>query len=262
MQGWTLPVLNSNSPRNTCGECKECCTVLPISEKDWIKPAGQTCAKLCDTGCSIYGQPEWPHVCRTYLCAWRNFDWVGNQADCRPDRLGVIIQAHSDVLALFETRPQGAYGPKVSAVVRKFSQKYKGPKKLRVNVYQYKGLTWNNETLATLQGIPASEANWMLHLEPYEHFILEPITSQAVMNARTLLAFFATHPERYDCRLGVQDNLLEMTKVIHRDQIPELEAIAKGKEPGPELSWMTTFPLAGLTAYSGGSRVKSLSETP
>jgi hypothetical protein len=258
MNLWTLPVLEKLTPNNVCGECKECCTVLPITEADWTKPAGKPCEHLCDKGCSIYQQPNWPKLCRTYLCGWRATTWLGTQPEMRPDKLGVVFQQNPDVLALFETRPEAAYQPKVAAVVRKFVQKFKGDKKLRVNLYPYKGLTWHNEEIVKLGGVCASDAAWMLHREPYEHFLLEKIESIAKMNAKILLDFFTSNPHRQECVLGVPDSMFNTTKTVPRTQTPTLEAFLNGEEPTGELEWLGKFPLLGLTNYSGGTRMKSM----
>src|ERR1700733_6764396 len=77
--------------KNECGECRACCVVLPIVEPDFNKPAGEPCKHLCDKGCSIFGQPTWPKLCRDYLCVWRVDGWLGKRPNYRPDKLGVVF---------------------------------------------------------------------------------------------------------------------------------------------------------------------------
>ena len=89
----------------TCGECRACCVVLPIAEPDLVKPAGEPCKHLCETGCGIYGRAEWPTLCRKYYCGWRQDKWMSQRPLYRPDTLGVIFQFTPGVLALFEVRP-------------------------------------------------------------------------------------------------------------------------------------------------------------
>lgn len=199
---WTLPVL----AKNTCGECTACCTVLPISERDWVKPAGKPCEHLCDKGCSIYGKPEWPNLCAKYLCGWRDITWLGEQPDCRPDRLGIIFQSHEggNLIAMYEVRPGAAYEEKVCLVVCKMLRKYKGRDRLRINLYPYGGPQWMNEEIARIQGFHADQINWTYRKEPYDHFVLETVVDgTAAHNARFILDFFTRYAylaEAENCR--------------------------------------------------------------
>ncbi len=69
-----------------CGECKVCCTVLPVRAID--KAAGEPCAKLCASGCSIFDSPDRPEVCGKFRCAWLQ----GNLGPRdRPDRSGALV---------------------------------------------------------------------------------------------------------------------------------------------------------------------------
>jgi hypothetical protein len=102
---------------NVCGGCTACCVVLPILEPDLHKPAGEPCRHLGGKGCSIYGTPGWPQVCRDYLCGWRTHPWFNGKRFYRPDQLGVLFQfnevaatpaGYGPALCCYETRP-GAF---------------------------------------------------------------------------------------------------------------------------------------------------------
>lgn len=113
---------------NTCGECKACCVVLPIADPEIVKPAGEPCQHLCESGCGIYEKPEWPQLCRDYFCAWRQVEWLGTRPLYRPDKLGVIFQFHSEVLAIFEIYP----GASQSSQVQYVKNRLRGTLKVRI----------------------------------------------------------------------------------------------------------------------------------
>jgi hypothetical protein len=224
---------------NFCGECQECCTILPINSDGWIKPAGERCEHLCAKGCSLWQQEAMPKLCRTYFCEWRTIPWLGQQADCRPDRLGVVFQDHGNLLAVFETRPGAAYGEKVCAVVRKFRLKYKGSEKLRVRVYVYQGILWLDRKHTERMEFEDEKASWVFHREPYEHFILEGVPDGPHMVARNSLEFFIANPHRQEYRIETKDgDLFPTVRVIPRSLIPQLQEIAAGKAPEGELAWL------------------------
>jgi len=79
------------NPR-TCGDCRECCTVLGIAELK--KPPGARCQHLSraltGAGCSRY--PTRPKACQEYLCVWRA---GSGDDDTRPDKVGVML-THAD----------------------------------------------------------------------------------------------------------------------------------------------------------------------
>jgi hypothetical protein len=78
--------------------------ILPVLEPGLHKPGGVPCRHLGDKGCTIYGKPEWPQLCRGYFCEWRDLPWFNGKNLYRPDRLGVLFQANDAVLSCFETR--------------------------------------------------------------------------------------------------------------------------------------------------------------
>lgn len=91
--------------KNTCGDCRACCVVLPIAEPNFVKPAGEPCKHLCGSGCRLYGNADWPTLCRDYFCVWRQDKWMGQRPLYRPDKLGVLFQFNDGVLAVFEIIP-------------------------------------------------------------------------------------------------------------------------------------------------------------
>jgi hypothetical protein len=64
----------------------ECCRVIAIPELE--KPSFEKCRLLCDKGCSIHKQEEFPDVCEKYQCGWSV--GIGSEGD-RPDKSGVIV---------------------------------------------------------------------------------------------------------------------------------------------------------------------------
>src|SRR5947209_18423059 len=99
-----------------CGECKECCVVLPILDEELSKPGHQPCKHLCGCGCDIY--KERPGVCRDYECLWLSGDIDGDQRT-RPDNLGVIFQRSTwdDSLAAIGCRPGALATPQAQDVI-------------------------------------------------------------------------------------------------------------------------------------------------
>jgi hypothetical protein len=75
-----------------CGECRLCCKLFPVPLLD--KPAGTWCCHSCAAGCAIHG-PQQPEICRQYDCYWRDHDEL--PAECRPDRIGVVVTEAGNV---------------------------------------------------------------------------------------------------------------------------------------------------------------------
>src|SRR5690348_2936212 len=85
-----------------CGRCNLCCKILGVV--DLPKPKDQWC-NHCDKGmgCRIYHSR--PKTCREFDCVWlQDSDGKILGDDCRPDRIGVVLQmtengiiAHCDV---------------------------------------------------------------------------------------------------------------------------------------------------------------------
>lgn len=68
-----------------CGECRVCCTVLPIEEIS--KPIGTVCPHYCD-GCKIHNTK--PQVCADFNCAYLEAsDLI--PITLRPDQCGVMF---------------------------------------------------------------------------------------------------------------------------------------------------------------------------
>ena len=78
-----------------CGTCTACCVELTIDQPELQKLAGHVCPHcILGQGCTIY--PTRPLVCRTWFCAWRQLDWIGDAL--RPDRSDVLICPTQDDL--------------------------------------------------------------------------------------------------------------------------------------------------------------------
>jgi len=107
---------------STCGECRECCIHLHINEPGWKKAAGDPCHHLAANGCgcSIYGKPEWPTLCRGYLCMWRSEEWMSSRPNYRPDKLGVIIDWYPWAVTVRETRPGAAEQASVQYIIARY----------------------------------------------------------------------------------------------------------------------------------------------
>ena len=72
---------------NTCGDCTECCTVLPIQEIQ--KHAGKTCENcVLSKGCSIYATR--PKSCVNFNCNYLVESSVPSVM--RPDKSGIIFE--------------------------------------------------------------------------------------------------------------------------------------------------------------------------
>jgi len=236
---YTLPVIRVN---NACGECKACCTVLPIAHgSNWPmpdKPAGTPCKHLCEKGCGIWQQPEFPGLCKTYFCEWRDTRWLGEQPNLRPDKGGAIFQVHGDILAVFETFKGGAYTPEVIAAVKKYNLKYKGDAEcLRVNVYFCGGITW---TFGNGIQFTNTQASWYYQDEPYEHFVLDTPdkTRRIKNNAKVLLKFFEVRKHRESFVMEIKGDEGKEIKEIPRSQIPALQEVAKTGVVPEDMSWI------------------------
>lgn len=74
------------TPTRSCEGCNVCCVALPIREFD--KPPGVACNKLCEDGCSIYARR--PRLCREFYCLWRMTEaWLPDWLE--PKRCGFAI---------------------------------------------------------------------------------------------------------------------------------------------------------------------------
>ena len=73
-----------------CGECTACCVELLIDDKDFKKPAEQSCVNLMEAGgCKIYKQR--PSVCQEWYCAWRFMSQLDES--WRPDISGIMLRS-------------------------------------------------------------------------------------------------------------------------------------------------------------------------
>ena len=71
---------------NECGDCDLCCSVLPIEDLDFQKPAWTPCVNSACPGCRIYKKR--PIVCRAYECGWKIF---GLSPLWKPNVCGMVV---------------------------------------------------------------------------------------------------------------------------------------------------------------------------
>ena len=122
-QRMRLALMNQRS----CGQCRECCTSLPVELENGVKPAGAVCEHLRalpEKGCAVY--EDRPHGCRIWRCVWLA-EPNTLTGDERPDRLGVVFDCRPTALDMTvilarESWP-GAWrtGP-VQAAVRRLAE--------------------------------------------------------------------------------------------------------------------------------------------
>ena len=86
-------------PGRECGECVECCRVLPINTDVLEKPTGLLC-KHCEGGCTVYEKR--PGVCSGWFCGWRYVDYLGDE--WRPDKTGVVLRMEGEGVTLLVSR--------------------------------------------------------------------------------------------------------------------------------------------------------------
>jgi hypothetical protein len=99
----------------TCGDCKECCTVLNVLEIN--KPINTPCPNCTAQGCGIYETR--PLTCRGWSCEW----WLGRLGltDAqRPDKLGLMFtfEPGTPVIA-YELVPGAATSKKGAKVLHR-----------------------------------------------------------------------------------------------------------------------------------------------
>ena len=75
---------------NKCGDCRACCTLLPVDAIE--KPVNTRCQHVCATGCSIYQTR--PDTCAEFDCAYLQAENVPESL--RPDKCGVIFIKRAD----------------------------------------------------------------------------------------------------------------------------------------------------------------------
>lgn len=86
-----------------CGDCKECCTALPVVELN--KPMGVRCDHVCENGCGVYANR--PESCQTFLCMWLQMPEV--KLELRPDKCGVIFERKDEKVAALITGKVNEY---------------------------------------------------------------------------------------------------------------------------------------------------------
>lgn len=95
-------VVRSLAPVNPCGECRQCCKTLYISEginkpsHEWCKHADK------EVGCMIYWKR--PTACAAFACLWLKSQGTANPQppELRPDRTHVVLTSDTSA-ALGET---------------------------------------------------------------------------------------------------------------------------------------------------------------
>ena len=91
MSAKQLPMVGANP----CGGCTECCWVLGVEELN--KVHGQECPHRIKGGCDDYANR--PQACHNFKCLWLRGLLPGD--DYRPDRLGLVFDAHEDSSGTF-----------------------------------------------------------------------------------------------------------------------------------------------------------------
>lgn len=81
------PMIVPLVPNRECGACTACCQYLTINAPELKKLPGILCSNYKDCGCSIYATR--PSICRSWHCAWRMFDHLGDE--WRPDKCGFLV---------------------------------------------------------------------------------------------------------------------------------------------------------------------------
>ncbi len=99
-----------NHPPIECGECRECCTAVGVTELN--KPGHKSCVHECDSGCSIYSIK--PPSCTDFDCLWKRHVIGNGEQRFRPDRIGMVpiiqdgIHFGPVMVCFMETRPGSA----------------------------------------------------------------------------------------------------------------------------------------------------------
>ncbi len=99
----------------TCGDCKECCTVLNVLEIN--KPINTPCPHCTAKGCGVYETR--PLTCRGWSCEW----WLGRLGltDAqRPDKLGLMFTFEPGTpVIVYELVPGAATSKKGAKVLNR-----------------------------------------------------------------------------------------------------------------------------------------------
>lgn len=84
-------VVRSLAPVNPCGECRQCCKTMFISE-GLNKPSHEWCKHVdSEVGCSIYWKR--PKPCQAFACLWLKSQRTASPQppEMRPDRTHVVL---------------------------------------------------------------------------------------------------------------------------------------------------------------------------
>ena len=80
--------------QRTCGTCTLCCRLVPVKDKDLIKPANQRCQHQSAVGCRIYA--DRPFSCRMWSCQWL----LGADLPQRPDFSHYVVDPMPDFVTV------------------------------------------------------------------------------------------------------------------------------------------------------------------
>lgn len=85
-------MLSQIAPVNHCGECRQCCKTLHISEDNFFKHSHEWCQHADkDVGCLIHWKR--PKPCQAFACLWLKSQKTGvpMSPELRPDKTHVVL---------------------------------------------------------------------------------------------------------------------------------------------------------------------------
>ena len=73
----------------TCGDCSQCCRILPVWVDDKFKSSGVWCKYCTQPGCSIYDTLI-PKSCKDYFCGWIQNENIPDEY--KPNLSGIVLE--------------------------------------------------------------------------------------------------------------------------------------------------------------------------
>lgn len=96
-----LAEISAPRPKKPCGGCTMCCHIIPVRElglEAFTHCPHELTFPHARPGCAIYN--ERPSSCRVWSCQYALEGW---DDELRPDRCGVVIDPHADLIRLTPT---------------------------------------------------------------------------------------------------------------------------------------------------------------